>query len=114
MNNRGQQFELLALAYLEQQGLRLIEQNYLCKMGEIDLIMQHDKHLVFIEVKYRASNAYGGAAAAVTPAKQKKLTRTAKWYLQQHKLNNVACRFDVVAIEGHEPYQYQWLRNAIN
>lgn len=114
MNNRGHQFELLALAYLQQQGLRLVQQNFLCKAGEIDLIMQHDTHLVFIEVKYRASTAFGGAAAAVTAAKQQKLIRTAKWYLQQHKLSNTACRFDVVAIEGQEPYQYQWIRNAIN
>lgn len=114
MNNSGQYFELLALAYLQQQGLRLVQQNFLCKVGEIDLIMQHDKQLVFVEVKYRASNAFGGAAAAVTVAKQKKLIRTAKWYLQQHNLSNMACRFDVIAIEGLEPYQYQWIRNAIN
>lgn len=114
MNNSGQQFEKLALAYLQKQGMRLIQQNFLCKLGEIDLIMQHDDCLVFVEVKYRVSNAFGGAAAAVTASKQKKLIRTAKWYLQQHKLNDAACRFDVIAIEGHEPYQYQWIRNAIS
>lgn len=113
MNNRGQQFELLALQYLQQQGLTLVQQNFQCKAGEIDLIMRDAAQLVFVEVKYRASSAFGGAAAAVTAAKQQKLIRAARWYLQQQGQSAAACRFDVVAIDGQQPYQYNWIRNAI-
>ena len=113
MNNLGQQYEQLALSYLIQQGLLLVQQNYLCKAGEIDLIMREGSTLVFIEVKYRASSAFGGALAAVSRSKQQKLLRSCRWYLQQHQMSNAPCRIDVLAIEGAAPYQYQWLKNAI-
>lgn len=113
MNKRGQQYELLALQYLQQQGLTLLQQNYQCKAGEIDLVMREGATLVFVEVKYRASSAFGGALAAVNHSKQQKLLRTSRWYLQQHRLSNVPCRLDVLAIEGTAPYHYQWLKNAI-
>lgn len=114
MNKQGQLYEQLALSYLQQQGLTLVQQNFQCKTGEIDLVMRDRAHWVFVEVKYRASNAFGGAAAAVTAAKQQKLQRTARWYLQQHRLYDSPCRFDVLAIEGQPPYQYQWFQNAIS
>lgn len=113
MNNLGQQYEQLALQYLQQQGLVLVQQNYQCKAGEIDLVMRDAATLVFVEVKYRASSAFGGALAAVSYTKQQKLLRTSRWYLQQHRLSNTPCRLDVLAIEGSAPYQYQWLKNAI-
>ena len=113
MNNLGQQYEQLALEYLQRQGLRLIQQKFQCKAGEIDLVMQDGACLVFVEVKYRASSAFGGAVAAVTYSKQQKLLRTSRWYLQQHRLSEQACRLDVLAIEGQPPYQYQWIKNAI-
>ena len=114
MNNLGQQYEQLALDYLIQQGLVLVQRNYQCKAGEIDLIMRDGSSLVFIEVKYRASKAFGGALAAVSPSKQQKLLRSCRWYLQQHQLSNAPCRIDVLAIEGTAPYQYNWLKNAIS
>ena len=113
MNNLGQQYEQLALQYLQRQGLQLIQQNYHCKAGEIDLVMRDGASLIFVEVKYRASSAFGGAVAAVTYSKQLKLLRTSRWYLQQHRLSEQACRLDVLAIEGQPPYQYQWIKNAI-
>ena len=114
MNNLGQQYEQLAADYLQRKGLSLIAQNYQCKAGEIDLIMRDGQTLVFIEVKYRASTAFGGAAAAVTRAKQQKLLRACRWYLQQQRLSDHACRLDVLAIEGQIPYEYQWIKNAIS
>ena len=113
MNKQGQLYEQLALSYLQQQGLKLVQQNYQCKAGEIDLIMRDGHCLVFIEVKYRASAAFGGAAAAVTSSKQQKLLRSCRWYLQQQRLTDQPCRLDVIAIEGQQPYQYQWIKNAI-
>ena len=98
-----------ALAHLQQQGLRLVERNFRCKTGEIDLIMRHDCVLVFVEVRARADARHGGAAASITPAKQQRLIRTAQFYLQ--RLRSVpACRFDVIAIDGDALH---WLQNAI-
>lgn len=113
MNTLGQQYEQLALEYLQHQKLQLVQQNYQCKAGEIDLIMRDSGTLVFVEVKYRASSAFGGAIAAVTPAKQQKLLRASRWYLQQNNLSDTPCRLDVLAIDGQQPYQYQWIKNAI-
>ncbi|MEH8019886.1 YraN family protein [Rheinheimera metallidurans] len=112
MNKLGQLYEQLALDYLQNQGLQLVQRNFQCKLGEIDLVMREGSCLVFVEVKYRASNAFGGAAAAVTRSKQQKLLRTSRWYLQQHRLTEQTCRLDVMAIEGQAPYQYQWIKNA--
>jgi putative endonuclease len=114
MNNKGEYYEQLALAYLQQQQLSLICRNFQCKAGEIDLVMRQSTQLVFIEVKYRASNAFGGALAAVTPAKQQKLLRAVRWYLQQHGGQDQACRIDVLAIEGREPFHYNWVQNAFS
>ena len=114
MNNKGQYYEQLALDYLLQQGLTLVCCNFQCKAGEIDLVMRQNQQLVFIEVKYRASNSYGGALAAVTVAKQQKLLRAVRWYLQQHGGQDQPCRIDVLAIEGREPFHYNWLQNAFS
>ncbi len=98
-----------ALAYLQQQGLRLVERNFRCKMGEIDLIMREDGVLVFVEVRARADGRHGGAAASITPAKQRRLIRAAQFYLQRLR-TLPACRFDVIAIDGEVLH---WLSNAI-
>lgn len=113
MNNLGQQYEQLGADYLQRQGLQLLQCNYQCKAGEIDLIMRDGSTLVFVEVKYRASTAFGGAAAAVTFSKQQKLLRASRWYLQQQRQSDQPCRLDVLAIEGLPPYQFQWIKNAI-
>ena len=101
--------EAQALAHLQQNGLRLVERNFRCKTGEIDLIMRDGDTLVFIEVRARADLRHGGAAASITPAKQRRLLRAAHCYLQHWRVLP-ACRFDVVAIDGGA---LCWLRNAI-
>ncbi|TXH94243.1 MAG: YraN family protein [Rheinheimera sp.] len=108
---RGQQFETFAADYLRQQGLQLLASNVSCRFGELDLICKDRDCLVFVEVKYRKTSAYGSAAAMVTTAKQQKLRLSASWYLQQKKWRGAA-RFDVLAIEGDTPYQFSWLKNA--
>ncbi|MCW8955307.1 MAG: YraN family protein [Gammaproteobacteria bacterium] len=108
----GQQAEQLACDYLQQQGLSLVERNYYCRLGEIDLIMQHQTSLVFIEVRYRKNNLFGGAAESITAKKQHKLQKTALHYIQQHKTRQNT-RFDVVAITGQGPQQtLEWIQNV--
>jgi putative endonuclease len=111
----GHTVEQQACAYLQRQGLRLVEQNYHCPAGELDLIMQHQDTLVFVEVRYRKSQDYGGALASVTPTKQRRISKTALHYLQKHKLfEKQSCRFDIVAVTPGNPqaFNFHWLQNA--
>lgn len=105
----GQAGEDRALDYLCGHGLTLVERNFRCKVGEIDLVMRHGAHLVFVEVRRRDSFGHGGAVASVTPAKQRRMVRAAQFYLLRYR-QLPSCRFDVVAIDGHGLH---WLRNAI-
>jgi putative endonuclease len=105
----GQDGEDRALDYLQQQGLRLVERNFLCKVGELDLVMREGERLVFIEVRERNNPLYGGAAASISPAKQRRIVRAAKFYLLRFA-KMPPCRIDVVTIDGGH---INWLRNAI-
>lgn len=109
-NSRGVQCEQQALAFLQTQGLLLICQNFYCRFGEIDLIMSDQDTLVFIEVRYRKNQDFGGATGSVTAQKQNKLIKTAKHYLSQLD-NEPYCRFDVVAISA-DSTQPQWIQDA--
>jgi putative endonuclease len=106
---QGQQWEQAALAHLQRQGLVLVEANFQCKGGEIDLVMRDADTLVFVEVRQRATTTYGGAAASITPAKIRRLVRAAQFYLMRLP-TAPPCRFDVVAIDAG---QLEWLRNVI-
>ncbi len=106
---QGRQWEQAALAYLQRHGLVLVEANFQCKGGEIDLVMQDGATLVFVEVRQRAGTAQGGAAASITPAKIRRMVRAAQLYLMGLPVEP-ACRFDVVAIDAG---QLEWLRNVI-
>jgi|TARA_B110000090_G_scaffold96908_1_gene109179 putative endonuclease len=114
----GQINENISSQYLTRQGLRYITQNFHSRLGEIDLIMQEQDTLVFIEVKYRTNTNFGGAISAISSKKIEKIHKTAKYYLQQHGLNayNTPCRFDVVALQGnkdnHSMPLITWLKNA--
>jgi putative endonuclease len=95
----GAQAELFAARYLCQHGLKLIVQNYRCRFGEIDLIMQDGETLVFIEVRLRSSNKFGGAAASIDARKQRKLICTAQVYLS--RLAYIPpCRFDAMLLKS--------------
>lgn len=106
---KGVEAENAALEYLQDQGLQLIERNFQCRSGEIDLIMQESDSLVFVEVRYRKSNQFGGAAASITQAKQTKIIKTAQYYLLRYR-HQPAMRFDVIAIEGQS--SPNWIKNA--
>jgi len=105
----GAAAEELALHFLQGQGLTLVERNFRCKGGEIDLVMLERDSLVFVEVRKRADKRHGGAAASVTARKQARLMVAAQVFLQRYRLPP-ACRFDVIAIDGEA---MDWLKNAI-
>jgi len=102
--------EELAAAYLEQQGLVIIQRNFSCRQGEIDMIARHEDYLVFVEVKYRRSEAMGLAVEAVDYRKQRRICKVADYYRFLHKIGNQRMiRYDVVAIQGDK---IQWIQNA--
>ena len=108
---KGSDAEQTALSYLLNQGLLLVERNYRCRFGEIDLIMSEGKTLVFVEVRMRASDVFGGAAASITAAKQAKLLRAARHYLSGLRYEP-SCRFDAVLMSGVHNPRIEWIRNA--
>lgn len=119
VKSRGQEAETYAEHYLAKQGFVLIQRNFRCKMGEIDLIMRDANTLVFIEVRYRHSTYFGGAAASVDRRKQIKLIKTAQYYLAvRQKYAKMACRFDVMAIQGSlsvpTQVEIEWIKNAFD
>ncbi len=112
MNRRqiGTEYERRAAAFLVEKQCVILERNYRCRAGEVDLIVRDGNYLVFVEVKYRRSAQTGDPLEAVNYAKQKKISRTALWYLQSHGYGlDVPCRFDVVGICQD---QITWMKDA--
>lgn len=107
----GEAAEDMAAHYLKQQGLKIIERNYHCRHGEIDLIARDGAMLVFIEVRLRSPSRFGGAAASITPAKQQKILATARHYLSA-KQSLPPCRFDVLLLDGLSADKINWMKNA--
>jgi len=91
-----------AVDHLVRAGYRIVERNYKCKLGELDVIARDDGVLVFVEVRSRRSAEFGSALDAVNWHKRKKVTRVAMGYLAHRKPRFVEARFDVIAITGHE------------
>ena len=110
MNHKGVASEALAAAFLQGRGLTILERNYRCRLGEIDLVARDGATTVFVEVRRRASRAFGGAAESITPAKRAKLIRAARFYLSRLG-DEPQCRFDALLIEG-EPPRIDWIRDA--
>lgn len=94
----GVNSETLASHFLETNGYNIVERNFRCPLGEIDLIIRNKTHLIFVEVKSRRSLKYGVPAYAVNWRKQHKLIHLAKWYLKAKRILNQSCRFDVVSV----------------
>ena len=109
----GDAGEDLAAAALKKQGYKILERNYVCPLGEVDLIARQGKTYVFIEVKTRKNERFGAPQEAVTTTKQHKLRRLADYYVQQKRLGEVAMRFDVVAIiMGEDGHKIEVIQNA--
>jgi len=111
MSKSGALAEQLAAQYLQQQGLKLLQTNYSCRYGEIDLILQDGDIHVFAEVRLRSSTAFGGAAASIDARKQAKLLRTAQHYLSRFKIIP-PCRFDAVLMQATDIKKIEWIKNA--
>jgi len=94
----GKEGEKIAAAYLKKNGYRIIEINFRCPIGEIDIVAKEKNDLVFVEVKTRKSIALGYPEQAVGIRKQKKMSQLALWYMQKRKIADTNARFDVVAI----------------
>ncbi len=103
--------EQYALQFLQQRGLRLVQQNYRSRFGEIDLIMWDGAVLVFVEVRQRRRQDFGGAAASIDRPKQQRLIHTAQLYLTTQK-RTPPCRFDAVLMDDAQGCNVQWLKNA--
>lgn len=110
----GAAFEKMALQHLKKQGLRLLERNYHSRYGEIDIIMQAKKTIVFVEVRKRSNAQYGHPFETVDYNKQQKIIKTAYCYLKEHRLFEQAlCRFDVVGVTLLEgKYHLEWCQHA--
>lgn len=112
MNKRkiGDEYEQLAVEYLERNGYRIIERNYRNRIGEIDIIAKEGKTICFVEVKYRNNSKCGYASEAVNVRKQQKIQMVANYYFMRNGYSEwTDCRFDVLAIDGGDITLY---RNA--
>ena len=113
---QGSDWESAAESFLNGRGLQTVEKNYHGRFGEIDLVMLDGGTLVFVEVRYRASERFGGGAASVTPVKQRRIILAAQRFLQSRRqFAPRPCRFDVVAIgsENGRPVM-NWIRRAFD
>jgi putative endonuclease len=109
----GKKGEDLAIAQLRVLNYKILERNYKCALGEIDIIAREKDTLVFVEVKTRATRDFGGPAAAVNERKQRQLSKVALTYLNQKKITEMPARFDVVAVELIPPApRIEVIRNA--
>jgi putative endonuclease len=112
---RGAAAEELAAQYLRARGLKILARNLYCKAGELDLVCLDDGVLAVVEVRQRGSFGFGGAVASVTWTKQRKIIRTAQFYLQRQRHWRIfPVRFDVLAIEGSPDgaHQVDWVKDA--
>jgi len=109
----GKTAEIAACLFLQKQGLALLEKNYRCRYGEIDLIMQDSAEVVFIEVRLRRQTYLGQAVETVDKKKQQKLIKTALLYLQKKRwLDTKHCRFDVLGMDSKN--NIEWIKNAFS
>ena len=106
----GARAESLAAEFLIARGLVIVTRNFRTRLGEIDVIARERETLVFVEVRKRRSDAYGGAAASITAAKRARLIATAQMYLATLR-REPPCRFDAVLIDGATPPQIEWQRD---
>lgn len=112
----GKAGEDLAAQALRQRGYAILDRNYRCRYGEVDIIGKLGEIVVFIEVKTRSSERYGAPQEAVTARKQRQLAMVAHHFLTEHGLGDSPCRFDVVAVlaDGHGPAHIEIIPGAFD
>lgn len=112
-NNRsvGMDYEKWTCKYLTKCGYEVVECNYYCSAGEIDVVARHEGYLVFVEVKFRKDAQKGTPLESISLQKQKRISKCALYYMRQHGLLEESVRFDVVGIMGN---QVQVIENAFD
>lgn len=113
----GRKGEQMAAQALRERGYRIVEQNFRCRYGEIDLIAEEQDDLVFVEVKTRRGTAFGRPEEAVTLAKRRKLAEVASYYLDARNAGDRPWRIDVVAIDFNQDGKFREIRvypNAVS
>ncbi|MBM4322996.1 MAG: YraN family protein [Deltaproteobacteria bacterium] len=111
----GQKGEEIALRFLKKNGYRILQKNYVCKMGEVDIVAREKDTFAFIEVKTRRSTSYGPPQMAVNQKKQEQLSKAALHFLKKNGLEEAKARFDVVAILlGPRGDEIELIRNAFD
>lgn len=114
----GQEAEAAAESFLRQRGLKFLQRNFHCRMGEIDLIMRDADCLVFTEVRFRRPGQHGSGAESITYAKRRKLITCALWYLRSKRISShQACRFDVISVgqiagTPNSQFEFDWIKDA--
>lgn len=112
----GRHWEDTAAQHIEASGLQILARRYYCRLGEIDLIAADGDTIVFVEVRYRSSGKFGGAAASVTRSKQQRILCAARHFIMHnHALAERRMRIDVIAVEGAgnaATARLQWIRDA--
>ena len=112
----GKKYEAHAAKFLRNQGYRIVAKNFQWRGGEIDLVAVNNSVIIFVEVKYRSNENYGLAAETVTPAKHRKLIRTAPYFLQRHdEFSLMDARFDVIGMTpspSEKDIDVDWIKGA--
>ena len=110
----GGRAETLAAEFLVAQGLSIVERNFRCRRGEIDIIARDGDTLVFAEVRLRTRSDYGGAAASITARKRARMTAAALFYLGRRARTAPPCRFDALLLDGLHADRIEWLKDVIS
>ncbi len=110
---KGRRGEAVAADFLTGSGIKILDRNFRCPPGEIDLVARDGGTVVFVEVRTRQARGFGEPEESITAVKRQRLVRAAQWYLKQRRLENSPARFDVIAIrwDGEEP-EINWIVNA--
>ncbi len=108
----GPRAEAIAAAFLRERGLTLVESNWRCRLGEIDLVLREGSTIVFVEVRLRTHPDFGGAAESIGRAKRQRLLAAARLYLSRRP--EQPCRFDAVLLRRLDPPEIEWIRNALS
>lgn len=115
-HQRGQRGEQVAVENLQARGYRILDRNFSCRAGELDIVAEHDEMLCFVEVRTRRKGAMVSAASSVTFRKRQRIVRAARYYCKRHHIVNRAMRFDVVSVaeDKHGEYVIEVIRNAFD
>lgn len=109
----GDAAEAVAVRHLEAHGLRVVARNFRCRGGEIDIVCRDGRTLVFVEVRLRSSDGFGGAGGSITATKRTRIVLAARHYLAAHPADaGRDCRFDCVLLADLNGTRLDWLKNA--